>query len=87
MTKMLNDAANHTKIKECTENKNRWWNTTMLESNGKRLAIITVCRIVDANITSVNSCKAQCDMKCRKIVRAKEIRKELLKDLKTRQMK
>ena len=38
--------------------------------------------MVDANTTSVNSCKAQWERKCGKIKRAKEIRKELLKDLK-----
>ena len=54
----------------------------MLESNWKRLAITTVYRIVDTNTTSVNSCKAQHESKCGKIKRAKEIRKELLKNLK-----
>jgi len=54
----------------------------MLESNGKRLAIITLHIIVDANTASVNSCKAQCERKCGKIKRAKEIRAEMLKELK-----
>ena len=54
MTAIWNDAVNYTKLEECTENKNGWWNTVILESNGKILAIITAYRIVDANTTSVN---------------------------------
>ena len=34
-----------------------------LEDNGKRLAIITVCRIVDDNNKSFNSTKAQDERK------------------------
>ena len=82
MTAIWNDVVNCIKIEECTENKNGWWNTVMLESNGKRLAIITLYRIVDANTASVNSCKAQYERKCGKIKRAKEIRAEMLKELK-----
>ena len=82
MTAIWNDVVNYIKIEECTENKNGWWNTVMLESNGKRLAIITLHRIVDANTASVNSCKAQYERKCGKIKRAKEIRAEMLKELK-----
>ena len=82
MTEIWNDVANCTKKEEHTENKNGQWNTAMLESSGKLLAIITVCRIIDGNTTSVNSCKAQNERKCGKIKRAKEIRKELLKNLK-----
>ena len=81
MTAFWNDAKNCAKIEECMENKNGWWNTIMLESNWKGLAIITVYRIVDTNTTSINQCKAQHERKCGKIKRAKEIRKELLNDL------
>ena len=54
----------------------------MLESNGKRLATITVQRIVAANKKSVNSCKAQHEKKCGKIKEAKDIRAEMLQELK-----
>ena len=54
----------------------------MLESNGKQLAIITLCRIVDANVKSTNSCKAQRERKHGKIKRAKDIRTEMLQELK-----
>ena len=82
MTEVCNDAVNHIKLEECTENKHEWWNTVMLESNGKRLSMITVHRIVDSNTKIANSCKDQCERKCGKIKRVKEMREEMLKDLK-----
>ena len=47
----------------------------MLEGNSKRLAIVMVYKIVDANAKSVNSTKAQWERKIEKVKRAKEIRK------------
>ena len=55
------------KLEECTENKHGWWNIVLLESNGKRLVIITPYIIVDANVKSLNSCKSQYEKKCGKI--------------------
>ena len=57
------DVVNFMKLEECAENNNGWWNTAMLEINRKRLAIITVDRIVDANAKSINSCKVQHERK------------------------
>ena len=81
MIVVWNDAVKHAKLEECTENKNGWWNTVMLESNRKILAILKVCRIVDANSTSANSCKARCERKGREIKRAKDIRAEMFQEL------
>ena len=77
-----NDMLNHMKLEEFTENDNRWWNAAMFERNGKRLSIMTVCRIVDPNAKSVNSCKFQHKRKFGKIKRAKDIRDEMSKQLK-----
>ena len=46
------------KLDECGGNEHGWWNIFMLESNDKRLDIITVQRIVDATARSTNSSKA-----------------------------
>ena len=54
----------------------------MLESTGKRLAIITVHRIVYDNSNSFNSCKAQYGRKCGKIKREKDIRDKMMNELK-----
>ena len=59
---------------ECVENENRWWNIVMLERNGKRLAIVNVCRIVDAKTRSANSSKVHHERKYGKVKRTKEVR-------------
>ena len=41
-----------------------------------------MCGIVDANAKSVNSCKSQHEQKCEKVKRTKEIRAEMLRELK-----
>ena len=87
MTALWNDVVDHIKVEECAENKHGQCNIVMLESKGKILATIIVHRTVDANTTSVDSCKAQCERKCGKIKRAKEVRKEVLKELKMKQTK
>ena len=50
----------------------------MLEINGKRVAAINVCRIVDANARSKNSLKYQHERKLGKVKRSKEIGEEML---------
>ena len=76
------DVINHTKLEECTENKHWWLIAIMLESNGNRLSAITMCVIVDTNTTSVNSYKYQYERKLEKIKRVKEIRADMLQELK-----
>ena len=75
-----NDVTNHMNLEECTENNNGQWNEVMLESNGKRCPVMTMCSTVDNNSKCVNSCKAQRERKCSKIKREKDIRDEILKE-------
>ena len=71
---MWNNVVNYAKVDQCVENENGWCNRVVLGGNGKRLAIITAYRIVDANTKSINSAKAQLERETGKVKRAKEIR-------------
>ena len=51
----------------------------MMEIHRTRLAIITACRIVDANTQSLNSYEDRHERKRGKIKRAKDVRDEMLK--------
>ena len=47
----------------------------------KRVALMTVCRMVDSQTISLNSSKAQCQSRTRKVESAKIIRTRQLKEL------
>ena len=81
-TSFWNDATNHMKLEERAEKNYGLWRTAIIESRRKRLAIMTMRRIIDTSNKSVNSCKAQHERKSGKVKRAKDIRTEMLQELK-----
>ena len=82
MTAAQNDVVHCMELCECAENKHRWLSTAMLERNGKRLDMTKVRTLVDVSARSVNYSKAQHNRKCGKVKRTKEIREDLLQELK-----
>ena len=64
------------------EQKHGWWNSIALKGGNKKLAIIVVRRMVDANAKGVKSFKVRCEISCGKAKRARQTREELLIELK-----
>ena len=75
-TALWGDVRNYVKLEERHEHHHGWWNTMVLEGNKKRIAIITMHRLVDNDTKSINSSKAQYDRKVGKVTRAKVIREK-----------
>ena len=74
VTALWSSIVNYVEVDCMCKQEHGWWNAVIMTGNRKRVALITVCTIVDTKAICVNLSKAQHERLIGRVISTKTIR-------------